>query len=98
MGDYLKQKQIKNVPDPTQWDFEFIEYYHKAFALFTDPDKKSQVLGHIKCHEAQRDYTTPSLRNINHLVQIDEKPNQELKEPRCEIYKISISFKPHRES
>ena len=32
------------------------------------------------------------LRQINHLIQIDEKPNLELKEPRWEIYKISISF------
>ena len=34
----------------------------------------------------------PFLRQINHLIQIDEKPNIELKEPRWEIYKISISF------
>ena len=35
------------------------------------------------------------LRQINHLIQIDEKPNLELKEPRWEIYKISISFNFH---
>ena len=42
--------------------------------------------------EAERDYFTASLRQINHLIQIDEKPNLEMMEPRWELYKISISF------
>ena len=33
-----------------------------------------------------------SSRQINHLIQFDEKPNLEIQEPRWEIYKISISF------
>ena len=91
-------KQINNVPDPAQWDFEFIEYYKKAIAVSTDPDEISRNLQLIKLSEAQRDYFTPSLRQIDHLVQIDEKPNFELKEPRCEIYKISLSFQAQSES
>ena len=98
MGDCLKNKQHHTVPDLAQWDYEFIEYYHKAIALRTDPEEKSQLLQLVQIGEAQRDYFTPSLRHINHLVQIDEKPNQELKEPRCEMYKISLSFRSHRKS
>ena len=81
------------MPDRTQWDYEFIEYFHRALALYTDPDSRSRVLHLINVNEVQRDYFTPSLRQFNHLVQIDEKPNLELTEPQCEIYKISISFR-----
>ena len=93
---FLKTKT--NVPDPTQWDFGFIEYYREAIALYKDPDDRSRHLHLIKYCEAQRDFHTPSLRHINHLIQIDEKPNLELREPRCEIYKISLSFQPRRKS
>ena len=43
-------------------------------------------------HEGLRDYFTPSLRQINHLIQFDQKPNLELMEPKWELYKVSISF------
>ena len=90
-------KKQMNVDLP-RWDYGFIEYYHKALALYTDPDKRSELLHKIKLNEVQRDYFTPSLRDISHLIQIDEKPNLEMKEPRCEIYKISLSFQPQRKS
>ena len=92
-GDYLRQKQIGNVPERGNWDYEFIGYFHKALAFSTDPEKRSSILHLIKFSEAQRDYFPPSLRHINHLIQKDDKPNLELKEPQCEIYKISISFR-----
>ena len=50
------------------------------------------MLSLIKFHETVRDYFTVSLRQVNHLVQIDEVPNLELMEPKWELYKISISF------
>ena len=80
--------------DPTEWDYEYIDYYKKALENTRDPNERSQDLDRIKYHEAFRDYFAPSLRHINHLVQIDEKPNLELKEPQCQIYKISSSFQP----
>ena len=57
-----------------------------------DPSEKELILQHVKFYEGIRDYYTPSLRQINHLIQIDEKPNLELMEPKWELYKISISF------
>ena len=58
----------------------------------TDPCSKEKQIQYVKYNESRRDYYTPSLRQINHLIQIDEKPNLELMEPRWELYKISISF------
>ena len=90
LAEKLFEQKVQGTPD--QRDFEFIEYFKKAMANSTDPDEKRRCLVQTKVNEAQRDYFIPSLRQINHLVQIDEKP-LELKEPRCEIYKISLSFR-----
>ena len=59
-----------------------------------DPLAKEYMAKRIKAYEARRDYFTESLRQINHLIQIDEKPNVQLTEPEWELYKISISFQP----
>ena len=97
-GDHLKYKQLFTEPDPAKWDYEYIEYYKKAMANSTDSTQRSQYLDHIQANETYRDFYTQSLRHINHLIQIDEKPNLELKEPRSEIYKISLSFRPQSKS
>ena len=90
---------MKKYPaDPAQWNYEYIEYYKKAMANSTDLHIKSELLGRIKHQEAYRDFYTESLRHINHLNHVDKKPNLELKEPRCEIYKISLSFRTQRKS
>ena len=73
-------------------DYGYIDYMKKALAMTTDPAARMPMIQFMKMHEAERDYYTPSLRQINHLIQIDEKPNLELKEARCEIYKLSLSF------
>ena len=75
-------------------DYSYIEYLHKAMANATDASQENKMdLFHlIKAREGFRDYNDSSLRQINHLIQLDEKPNLELKEPRWEIYKISLSF------
>ena len=57
-----------------------------------DPFTKECMAKLIKVHEGRRDYFTESLRQIDHLIQIDEKPNVQLTEPEWELYKISISF------
>ena len=85
---------MKHGGHPARWNYEFIEYYKKAMANSTIPDITNQLFHKIKYHGAFRDHFTPSLRHINHLIQIDGKPNLELTEPRCEIYKISLSFPP----
>ena len=55
-------------------------------------EDKMELFHLIKMHEGFRDYYGSSLWQINHLIQLDPKPNLELKEPRWEIYKISLSF------
>ena len=74
-------------------DWGFIEYFRKSWENSADPDEKKLAFKAFITHEAERDYFTSSLRHVNHLIQIG-KPYWELKEPRCEMYKISISYLP----
>ena len=85
----MKQKQI-NV-HPTEKDYGYINCMRQSMEM--TPEAFSPLNEWIvRFDEAERDYFTPSLRQFNHLIQIDEKPNLELVEPRWELYKISISF------
>jgi len=63
-----------------------------ANATDTSKEYKMDLFHQTKTHEGIRDYHSRSLWQINHLIQLDEKPNLELKKPRWEIYKISLSF------
>ena len=76
--------------EPSKRNFEYIEYYQKAYELETDPHQKELFHFQIIEQEAFRDYHTETLRQINNLIQIG-KPNLELKEPKEELYKISVS-------
>ena len=78
--------------NPIEKDYAYIEYFRKSMMNIKDPAEKERILQHVKFHEGERDYFSPSVRQINHLIQIDEKPNLELMEPKWELYKISISF------
>ena len=85
----MKQKQINL--HPTQKDYGYINCMRQSMEM--TPEAFSPLNEWIvRFDEAERDYFTPSLRQFNHLIQIDEKPNLELMEPRWELYKISISF------
>ena len=78
--------------DQTTKDYGYIEYLRKSIMNAPDSSQKESLLLTIKFHEAKRDYFSTSLRQVNHLLQIDEKPNLELMEPKWELYKVSISF------
>ena len=98
-GTFLYQKQaLKTVVNgfhryhPENHDYGYIEYFRKSMLNDMDPFTKECMAKRIKVHEGRRDYFTESLRQINHLIQIDEKPNVQLTEPEWELYKISISF------
>ena len=79
--------------DPLERDYGYVEYLQKSAKKSNhDPISKELEIGKLKYHEARRDYFTASLRPINHLIQIDQKPNLELMEPKSELYKISISL------
>ena len=91
---YSKQEE----KDAAKRDFEYIEYYRKAYELETEPEQKEFFHFEILEQEAFRDYHTETLRQINNLIQIG-KPNLELKEPKIELYKVSVSlFQPKSES
>ena len=88
--------------DPTAKDYSYIEYLRKSMVACkfdsTAPDirQKESFLNLLRFHETKRDYFTASLRQVNHLIQIDERPNLDLIEPKWELYKISLSFQPIR--
>ena len=85
----MKQKQINL--HPAEKDYGYIECMRKSMEMA--PAAFSPLNEWMVTYdEAERDYFTASLRQINHLIQIDEKPNLEMMEPRWELYKISISF------
>ena len=95
--------------DPAVRDYSYIKYLLKSVEAcnfnLTAPDRmfrkkefrqKELFLNLIRYHESKRDLFAPSLRQVNHLIQIDEKPNLELLEPKWELYKISFSFQQIR--
>ena len=88
--------------DPAAKDYSYIEYLRKSMVACkfdstpSDVRQKEGFMNLIRFHETKRDYFTVSLRQVNHLIQIDEKPNLEIMEPKWELYKISISFPPIR--
>ena len=88
----LAQKQ-RGVPGPEK-DYSHIDFYRKAYENETEPARKMTFLHVLRDCEAFRDFYAGSIRQINHLIQFDPKPNLELKEARQEIYKISVSFEP----
>ena len=90
-GFWLAQTQ-----KPTPWS-EIIDLTRKAYDNETRPWYRWKYLHQLRAHEAQRDFDAGSIRQIDHLIQIDPTPNLELKEARCEIYKISVSFESKRE-
>ena len=80
------------MPEPEK-DFSYIDFLRKAYENETQHDRKMLLLHRLRGTEAFRDFWTGSLRSVHHLIQIGS-PNIKLKEARCEIYKISISFEP----
>ena len=91
-GKSLAEKQA-NIPWSDK-DYSYIVLFRKAYENETQPAQKIECLHILRFNEANRDYHTGSIRQINHLIQFDPKPNLELKEARQEIYKISVSFEP----
>ena len=91
----LHRKQLDL--DPAAKDYGYIEYLRKPMTTVADSDSdshKQTLLNFVMFQESKRDYFTASLRQVNNLIQIDEKPNLEFMEPKWELYKISISFQP----
>ena len=76
---------------PTQRNYNFIEYTRKAYQYESSPHEKEKALKFIRFEEAVRDYYTGQITEIRNCVQFDQRPS-DLREPRWDIYKISLSF------
>ena len=90
----LEHKQ-HNIPWPEK-DYSYIDLFREAYEKENRPMKKMKILHELRAGEAKRDFFNGSIRQIQHLIQLDPTPNLELKEARCEIFKISVSFEPAR--
>lgn len=88
---HLAKRQQESGAPPTDWNYNYIKYFRIAHENETDPKVKEQNLLNWTYSEAFRDYWSSSIKEIKNLVQLDNNPD-ELKEARCEIYKISLSF------
>ena len=90
--------------DFAEIDYGYVAYFRKAMENSREDgsrDLSNRNLSHKEkltrqtmFNEALRDYFSVSIREINNLTHIDQKPNLELTEPKWELYKISVSFKP----
>ena len=80
----------ENTP-PSQWDYSFVEYYRKAYEFAEDDAVKYSGWIVWRQAEARRDFYTGMIKEIKSLEQFDSKPNLELREPKWEIYKITIT-------
>jgi len=89
-----KRQQLRGIRPP-DWDFTYIKYMRIGYENETDPIVKRDRWLNLQYSEAFRDYNTGVIKEIKNLVQLDKKPN-DLKEARCEIYKISISYEYKR--
>ena len=91
-GKSLAEKQ-DNIPWSDK-DYSYIDFLLKAYENEIRPALKIGLLHVLRENEAIRDFHTGSIRQINHLIQFDSKPNLKFKGARQEIYKISVSFEP----
>ena len=85
-GEFFEE----NTP-PSQWDYSFVEYYRKAYEFENNDAMKYSFWISLREAEARRDFYTGMIKEIKRLEQFDSTPNLELKEPKWEIYKITIN-------
>ena len=81
------------IPWPEK-DYSYIDLYQKAYDNDHDAMRKENILNTLKDAKVRRDYNLGSMKQINHAIQFDQKPNTELKEAQCEIYRITINSVP----
>lgn len=75
-------------------DYSDIDFYRKAHDYNHDPVSKEIFFNGLRDAEIRREYHMGSIKQINQAIQLDRKPNRRLKEPQCEVYKITITFSP----
>ena len=83
------QLGANKVTSSTDWDY--IEYYRKAYEYQNEDVLKRNFLTALRKAEAKRDFYTGLIKEIKHLEQFDPTPNIELREAKWEVYKVTIS-------
>ena len=78
----------------TDKDYSYIDFFRKSYNCDHDPVSKEITFHAIRDSELRREYHIGSIKQINHAIQYDQKPNRRLEEPQCEIYRITINFTP----
>ena len=73
-------------------NYDYLDFYRRSYECEKLPAQKTNAYNLWKEAEARRDFHSGSIRQINHLIQFDQKPDLELTKPRWEIYKISVSY------
>ena len=73
-------------------NYNYVEYYEKAYENASDENMLTTMSLILQDVHLVRNYYEGSIRQINHLIQFDLRPNLDLTEPRWEIYKITLSF------
>ena len=71
-GQSLAQKQA-NIPWPVR-DYSYIDFCRKAYENETKPAQKIDRLHLLREREANRDFRTGSIRQINHWLDSDLIP------------------------
>ena len=71
-------------------DYSYIDFYKKAFDNAKNLSEKKRFYSEIVYEEAHRDYHKGSIKEFKALKQIGV-PDHELKEAKCELFKISMS-------
>ena len=73
-------------------NYSFLEFMRRAVENETDQEVKIGYLHALRVREADHDLHTESIKELKPLIQFDQVPNQELKEVKVELYKVSFSF------
>ena len=79
---------------PSQWDYSFVDSYRKVYQSCKDngnEELKHAAWINLRHGEARRDYYTGLLKEFKNFEQLDQMPNYDLKEAKCEIYKLTLS-------
>ena len=72
-------------------DYSYMTLLARALENTSDPDLKKKYYAELVHSEAHRDYHMGSIKQFKSLVQIDERPDTEIKEAKWDLFKISMS-------
>ena len=90
---YSRHRTENRANNQSEADYRYIEFFEKAYENERHKtDRDLSTLSLVRYLKQDRDYYLGSMKQINHLIQLDTQPNLMIVEPQWEIYKITISF------